>query len=109
MNISIQLVFIALLIEILISCSVLKNNRINRDLLFFLITNFILSISLLIFFNYYKDLFLTFINCLFLFLNTIFLIFEVKNIMGKYGVFTLPYFGIIMFIFCFVIDYCLFR
>lgn len=100
--------FTVVLILILLGYQIIKLHKLNNDLVFFLITDFILVCALIIFFNYFQDLFLAFIANLFLFINTIFLTWEVKNIMGKY-IFTLSCFSLITYMFCIVIDCYLIR
>jgi len=69
----------------------LCNKKLKNDLFFFVICNFILIFSLTIFYFYYKDYVFSLVNMFLLFLNTLFLIHEIKLVCGKYEFLAMPY------------------
>ena len=79
-------------------------NQMKRDLLFYVLVNYILSFSFLIFLFYFKDYIISFINIFFLLLNSIFMNYELKNTYDKYTLFSIPYFIYILFIFFIMFD-----
>ncbi|HAB66126.1 MAG TPA: hypothetical protein DCE23_02040 [Firmicutes bacterium] len=85
-------------------CHIIYKNKMKNDLFFFVICNFILSFSFLVFFFYYKDYLLSFVNMFFLLLNTIFLSYEIKLTYDKYKVLSFPYLIYIIFIFYLILD-----
>ena len=96
------LVVLTLLTILFIRLIVLK--KVKYDLVFFLITNFILSFSFIVFLFYYKDYLYSLINILFLLINTIFLSFEIKTTYDKCSLLSFPYLIYIMFLFYLIID-----
>ena len=78
--------------------------KMKQDLCFFVISNFILSFSFLVFFFYYEDIVFSFCNILFLLLNTIFLHYEIKNTYDKYKLLSIPYLIYIIFLFFIMFD-----
>ena len=95
-------VVLTLLTILFIRLIVLK--KVKYDLVFFLITNFILSFSFIVFLFYYKDFLYSLINILFLLINTIFLSFEIKTTYDKCSLLSFPYLIYIMFLFYLIID-----
>ena len=79
-------------------------NQMKRDLLFFVLSNYILSFSFLVFLFYFKDYVISFLNILFLLLNSIFLTYELKSTYDKYRLFSIPYFIYILIIFFIMFD-----
>ena len=79
-------------------------NQMKRNLLFYVLVNYILSFSFLIFLFHFKDYILSFINILFLLLNSIFLTYELKNTYDKYKLLSIPYSIYILFIFFIMFD-----
>lgn len=82
----------------------IRSHKMKNDLLFFVISNFILSISFIVFLFYYKDYLFSLINMFFLLLNTIFLSFEIKMTYDKYSILSMPYLMYIVFIFYLIFD-----
>jgi hypothetical protein len=75
-------------------------NKVSDDLLFIFLSNIILLISLLIFFIFkYNPMFSFFIS-LFQMIFAFLLIYNIKNILGKYNVFSIPYFFYSVYVFC---------
>lgn len=85
-------------------CHLIYEKKMKNDLFFFVISNFILSFSFLVFFFYYEDYLFSLVNMFFLLLNTIFLSFEIKMTYDKYKVLSIPYLIYIVFIFYIIID-----
>lgn len=85
-------------------CHLIKTNRMKNDLLFFVISNFILSFAFLVFFFHYNDYLFSFVTMFFLLLNTIFLSYEIKVTYDKYKILSLPYLIYIVFIFYLILD-----
>ena len=101
------LVFIYVIVLSMLSFLFLRliiSNKMKNDLCFFVITNFILSFSFLVFFFHYKDIVLSFVNILFLLFNTIFLNYEIKNTYDKYKLLSIPYLIYIICIFFIMFD-----
>lgn len=98
----IYIVVLVLLTTLFIRLIVLK--KVKYDLVFFIITNFILSFSFLLFLFYYKDYLYSLINIFFLLVNTIFLSFEIKTTYDKCSLLSFPYLVYIMFLFYLIID-----
>lgn len=78
--------------------------KMKRDLAFFVLANYILSFSFLVFFFYYKDIILSFVNIILLSLNSIFLHIEIKHTYDKYKLFSLPYLIYILVLFFIMFD-----
>ncbi len=85
-------------------CHLIYEKKMKNDLFFFVISNFILSFSFLVFFFYYEDYLFSLVNMFFLLLNTIFLSFEIKMTYDKYKVLSIPYLIYIVFIFYIIFD-----
>lgn len=82
----------------------IKTKMMKSDLSFFVITNFILSFSFLVFLFYYKDYLFSLVNMFFLLLNTIFLSYEIKLTYDKYRLLSVPYLIYIVFLFYLMFD-----
>lgn len=85
-------------------CHIIYEKKMKNDLFFFVISNFILSFSFLVFFFYYKDYLFSLVNMFFLLLNTIFLSYEIKMTYDKYKLLSVPYLIYIVFIFYIIFD-----
>jgi len=83
---------------------IIYERKMKNDLAFFVICNYILSFSFLIFFFYYKDIVFSFVNILFLLLNTIFLCYELKQSYSKYKLLSIPYLIYVSIIFFIMFD-----
>ena len=77
-------------------------NLINYDSLFLLLTNYILNISIALFFGYYNNYFLSLIAISFLVFMAILLIKDFKNIFGTYLLTTIPYLLTVSFSFVYI-------
>ena len=93
---------IALSCITLIFCHSIMKLNYKKDFLYFVLSNYILSFSFLIFFFYYKDIVLSLINIFFLMVNAGFLVYEIKESYNKYKFLSLPYFVYICFLFCII-------
>lgn len=85
-------------------CHIIHDSKMKNDLAFFVICNFILSFSFLIFFFYFQDYIFSFVNILLLLINTIFLNYEIKITYDKYKLLSIPYLIYIVFIFFIIFD-----
>lgn len=85
-------------------CHIIYEKKMKNDLFFFVISNFILSFSFLVFFFYYNDYLFSLVNMFFLLLNTIFLSYEIKMTYDKYKILSVPYLIYIVFIFYIIFD-----
>jgi len=85
-------------------CHIIYERKMKNDLFFFVISNFILSFSFLIFLFYYNDYLFSLVNVFFLLLNTIFLSYEIRMTYDKYKILSLPYLIYIVFIFYLIVD-----
>lgn len=74
-------------------------NKLNNDLIFIYLSNVILTISFIIFFILSNNLFFAFYNAFFQMVFSYLLIYNIKNLFGKYNVFSIPYFILWVFIF----------
>jgi hypothetical protein len=83
---------------------IIVTNKINNDLLFFILCNYILSFGFFVFYFYYKDLLYSFVDILFLLINTILTGYELMCNRIKYKCLYLPYLSFVMFIFFIVFD-----
>ena len=83
---------------------IIYERKMKNDLAFFVICNYILSFSFLIFFFYFKDIIFSFVNIMFLLCNTIFLCYELKQSYSKYKILSIPYLIYIAIIFFIMFD-----
>lgn len=101
------LIFLYFIVFILISFlfgHIICENNMKNDLLFSYIVNSILSLSFIVFIFYFKDYLLSLVNCFFLFINTVFLIYEIRKSNDKYSLLSIPYLIYIIFILYLTID-----
>jgi hypothetical protein len=101
------LVIIYVIVLSLISflfCHIIYENKLKNDLLFFVIVNFILSFSFIVFLFYYKDYLFSLINIFLLVINTFCLSYEIKLTYDKYKVLSWPYLIYMVFILYLIID-----
>ncbi|MBQ8192594.1 MAG: tryptophan-rich sensory protein [Bacilli bacterium] len=85
-------------------CHIIHERKMKRDLAFFVISNYILSFSFLIFFFYYKDFLLSIANIILLLINTIFLNYEIKLTYDKYKLLSVPYLIYIVLVLFIIFD-----
>ena len=85
-------------------CHIIYENKMKNDLLFFVVTNFVLSFSFLVFLFYFKDFLLTLVSIIFLLINTVCLSNEIRLTYNKYRLLSIPYLIYIVFIFYLIID-----
>ena len=103
-NVLIIVYLVVLFLISILFCRLIKQNKMKNDLVFFVISNFILSFSFLVFLFYYKDYLFSLVNMFFLLLNTIFLSFEIKITYDKYRLLSMPYLIYVVFLFYLIID-----
>ena len=104
LNILIVLYFIVLCLISFLFCHIIYENNMKNDLLFFVLVNFILSFSFLVFLFYFKDYLFSLVNMFLLLINTIFLSYEIRLTYDKYKLLSIPYLIYIVFIFYLIID-----
>ena len=97
-NILVIIYLIVLLLISILFCRLIFEKKMKNDLVFFVISNFILSFSFLVFLFYYKDYLFSLVNMFFLLLNTIFLNYEIKITYDKYRLLSIPYLIYIVFL-----------
>ena len=85
MNYAILFMFISFSLFNIDLINLLVKNKLNNDTLYFLISNMILGISIIIFYFYYKDLFISLLTSFLYMLNQFFIIRELKIIKKKYS------------------------
>ena len=95
---------VVLVLVSILAIHIILNNKMNNDLLFFVIANYILSFSLIVFLFHYKDYLFSLVNVFLLAVNTICLTYEVKLTKDRYRVLSIPYLIYIIYIFYLIID-----
>jgi hypothetical protein len=96
---TISIIITNILIFIPIS-KIIYLDKINDDFIFIYLSNIILIVGLSIFlFFKFNPIFLFFIS-LFQMIFAFLLIYNIKNILVKYNIFSIPYFFLSVFIFC---------
>ncbi len=85
-------------------CHIIVNKNMKRDLAFFVIVNYILSFTFLVFLFHYKDYTFSLIVIVLLLINTIFTNYEIKITYNKYKLLSMPYLIYVIFIFFILID-----
>ena len=103
-NVLVFVYFIVLSLISILFYRIIKQKKMKNYLCFFVITNFILSFSFLVFLFYYKDYLLSLVNVFFLLLNTIFLSYELKFTYDSYRILSIPYLIYIVFLFYLIFD-----
>lgn len=103
-NVLVFVYFIVLSLISILFYRIINQKKMKNDLCFFVITNFILSFSFLVFLFYYKDYLLSLVNVFFLLLNTIFLSYELKFTYDSYRILSIPYLIYIVFLFYLIFD-----
>ena len=71
---------------------VIKKNLLNNDLIYWLITTYILNISMSLFYFYFNNLIYSLFNSLFLMVISFFLILDLKRVLKRTPILSLPYF-----------------
>ena len=103
MNYTILFMFISFSLFNIDLINLLIKNKLNNDTLYFLISNMILGISILIFYFYYKDLFISLLTSFLFFLNKFFIIRELKVIKQKYSLLSMPYYFFSICVFSYIL------
>ena len=103
MNYTILFMFISFSLFNIDLINLLIKNKLNNDTLFFLISNMILGISILIFYFYYKDLFISLLTSFLYMLNQFFIIRELKVIKQKYSLLSMPYYFFSICVFSYIL------
>ena len=103
MNYTILFMFISFSLFNIDLINLLINNKLNNDTLYFIISNMILGISILIFYFYYKDLFISLITSFLYMLNEFFIIREIKLVKHKYSILSMPYYLFSIYVFSYIL------
>ena len=82
-----------------------QKKEINNNILFFIIGNYILNISLIIFLIHFKNFLLSLIISIILIAFSYTLILSLKEKIGKYYLLSIPYFIYMIYIFASLVDY----
>lgn len=97
------LIILILIVINLLNCfpliKIIKKDKMNNDLLFIGISNSILTISFLFFYIFVPNLMFAFYIAFFEMIFAYLLIFNIKNILGRYSLYTIPYFFVWVYIF----------
>lgn len=83
---------------------IIHEHKMKNDLIFFVITNYLLSFSFLIFLFHFNDYLFSLVNMFLLLINTIFLNYEIKLTFNKIKLLSIPYLAYITFIFYLIFD-----
>lgn len=89
---------ISLLLLVAIVLKLNNYHLIDESLTFFLLTNYILNISTLIFFSYFENYLFSLISIIALLIFAIFLIKDFRRIIGYTPLKSIPYFLVIIFV-----------
>ena len=99
------LILFTLIWETIIFVDSVRKKNLNNDVLFFLLSNCILSGAMLMLFYTFNDGFFSIVACSILTLNAIFLLFEFYRKFKTYKFFPTCYFMLTLYLFCFLIDW----
>ena len=103
MNYAILFMFISFSLFNIDLINLLVKNKLNNDTLYFLISNMILGISIIIFYFYYKDLFISLLTSFLYMLNQFFIIRELKIIKKNYSLLSMPYYFFSIYVFSYIL------
>ena len=88
--------------------NIILKDKIDNDFLFIYLSNIILLLAFIYYFIMVNNLFFSFFLALFLMIFSYLFIYHVKNILGKYQIFSLPYFIFCIYTFVTILKLCLF-
>ena len=71
--------------------SIFYHNKFTNDTTYFILSNSIILVSILLFYHYFNDYYLSLIFSVFYFINNICLAIELKKVSIKYFFFSIPY------------------
>ncbi|MBR1416639.1 MAG: hypothetical protein IJ572_02350 [Bacilli bacterium] len=98
-NISLLILVLSFSLFYLYIINSLKEDKLSKDLLFFLLIGIILIFTLAVFYFYFQDINLSLIISFLLCINNYLLIREIKNINKRYIIITIPYFLYFIYVF----------
>ena len=104
---TLSFIFVHLLLCFPIKKMVLQD-KIDNDFLFIYISNLILLFAFFYYFIISNQLFFSFFVSLFLMVFSYLLLYHIKNTLGKYQLFTLPYFFLSVYTFANILVLSLF-
>lgn len=78
---------------------IISLKKIDNDFLFIILSNIIFQFSIFCFFKIYHNIIISFYLAFFLMIFAYLLIYNIKNILGKYQIYSLPYFIFNVYIF----------
>ena len=96
--------FILLFFVSFIIIHLICEGKMNNDLLFNTISNYVLSFSFFVFLLYFKDYLYSLVNMFLLVINTIYLTYEINLSRDRYRVLSIPYLLFIFYVFYLIID-----
>lgn len=82
--------------------------KVDNDFVFIYISNLLLLMAFFYYFILANSLFFSFFIALFLMIFSYLFVYHIKNRLGKYQLFTLPYFFFCVFTFAKILMLCLF-
>ena len=71
--------------------SIFYHNKFTNDTTYFILSNSIILVSILLFYHYFNDYYLSLIFSVFYFINNICLAIELNKVSIKYFFFSIPY------------------
>ena len=83
----------------------IRKDLLNNNLVFLIISNYLLNVSTALFFGYYNNGIIASISALFLMIFATLLLFEIKKAFKKYKFFTFPYTYMTYFSFFYILFY----
>ncbi len=96
------LIGLSMIILSILTFKTYKGRLLNNDCLFLILTNYLLTIALLIFNSYYLDKLLTSLSSLFLVINSTCLLWEIYHKNNKYNILAILYYSLILYLFFFL-------
>lgn len=83
--------------------NMLSQNKMSKDLLFFLFANIILAFTLCIFYFYFYDEYIAFFISFLFMINNYFIVREIKHIYKRYIIYSIPYFIFSVYVFSYLL------
>ncbi len=96
--------FVVIIMLLFLIGHIIYDDKMTKDLLFFVISNFILSFAFLFYLFTFKDYLFSLVSVFLLVINTICLCYEIKLSKDKYKLLSIPYLSYVVFIFYLTID-----
>lgn len=87
---------------------IILKEKVDNDFVFIYISNLLLLMAFFYYFVLANTLFLSFFIALFLMIFSYLFVYHIKNCLGKYQLFSLPYFFFCVYTFAQILMLCLF-